>query len=267
MKIHEVEAALGEQLIVWVDPSSLTHYVVGKPLTRNRQRWLKKVFTRLPSAAGYQRSDSVARRTYEYLYNRVTRAEPFIIPADHYPTPTSVFTHKKYVKIRDLIDHQHNVKGSSWYRQLVSTLEITGVARHKRHPMQSEQAIVEFLEGYVADLVGSMAREGYRLDKGGDIGKAIIDENGCLQKAGSGDHRFFTARVLGVDRVPLKIDGVHATWAERILGSRSRVDLDSLTAAIRRLDLTHPREVEATPRVREPESQIDHTAQLGPALN
>jgi hypothetical protein len=209
----------------------------------------------------------VARLTYEFLYSRVVRAEPFIIPADHYPMPTPIVTHKKYVKIRDFMDHQHNVRGSLWYRQLVAALETTGVARHKRHHMQSEQAIVEFLEGYADGLVGSMAREGYRMDKGGDIGKAIIDENGCLQKAGSGDHRFFTARILGVDRVPLKIDGVHATWAERTLGSSSRVDLDSLAAAIRRFDLAHPREVEATPRGREPESQIDHTPSLGPALN
>jgi len=57
-----------------------------------------------------------------------------------------------------------------------------------------------------------MSQSGYCLEKGADIGTVLINRDGKLDKAGSGDHRFYVARVLGLQRFPVCVVGVHHDW-------------------------------------------------------
>lgn len=63
--------------------------------------------------------------------------------------------------------------------------------------------------GYRTQAELGLATPTYR-----DEVKVFIDRNGELLKANSGNHRFAFARILGLPRLPVIIDGVHERWVQ-----------------------------------------------------
>lgn len=135
-----------------------------------------------------------------------------MIPASCYRSRTLVESIGKFKKVENFIRNRNDVSSTIWYKELLDELERRGVAGHKKRRMGTVDEIDKFFQSYVFDLVDSMSQSGYCLEKGADIGTVLINRDGKLDKAGSGDHRFYVARVLGLQRFPVCVVGVHHDW-------------------------------------------------------
>ena len=89
--------------------------------------------------------------------------------------------------------------------------------------MRSQNEIDAFFRDYVLGMIESLKRTGYDPVRGGAPGTALIGPDGDLHKADSGNHRFCTARLLGVTGVPVAISGMHEDWFAAHVGSHMNV--------------------------------------------
>ncbi|TNF22694.1 MAG: hypothetical protein EP318_02900 [Rhodobacteraceae bacterium] len=191
----------GARAVLWIDPARVTHHSGSKwPVGKHRLKQLGRV---LPPPL------------VRLLRPWAKGSEPFAIPRAHFGAVEPVTATPRYQRVADFIAHKDAVRHSAWYRDLMADLDRDGIARHKEIAMQDEAAVVDFLEGYVRKLVVSLATEGYRPDAVGFESTAVIDATGGLCKAGSGNHRFNIAKVLGVDRFPLRVVAAHEDWLGR----------------------------------------------------
>jgi hypothetical protein len=213
-------AKLGERLTVWVNPQKVRLDVGTKwPVTIH----LKERVRGMRNVPVLSRS---LMRVIEYC-------DPFVIPPAFYREARSVEGLEKFEKVRDFLDNRMNMHQTLWHRALSKELRDNGVAYHKGIRMDTPRDIDSFFEGYVMPMVHSLAAEGFQMDRGGGVGAVLVGPNGELHKAGSGNHRFYVARVLGLPRFPFHVAGVHQTWfAERVDavgGSRMKALGASLT--------------------------------------
>ncbi len=194
----------GDRAVIWVDPRTVDLAVGSKwPVGKRKLRHLSR---RLPAP--------VVAMLRPFIKHR----EPFVIPRADFATPRPVAETPRYIRVADVVRHRGDVGQSAWYRDLLAELEQTGCARHKTIEMRSEPEIRAFFASYVLPLIESLEREGYRCDDEGYASTAVIGPQGDILKAGSGNHRFCVAKVLGLDLFPLRIVGAHQDWAERTLG-------------------------------------------------
>lgn len=194
-------AEAGVRAVLWIDPARVEGHSGSKwPVGKHRLKQLGRV---LPPPL------------VRMLRPWAKGSEPFAIPREHFGQIEPVTATVRYERVADFIAHKHAVRKSAWYRDLMADLERDGIARHKEIAMKDEVAVVDFLEGYVRKLVESLATEGYRPDAVGFESTAVIDAEGRLCKAGSGNHRFNIAKVLGVDRFPLRVVAAHEDWLGR----------------------------------------------------
>ena len=198
----EVRGRFGDDLVVWVRPDRVTHYV-GKsvPLLGGADR----VASRVPA---------LVRRRVAQLVRRVrpAQAAPFFIPAHHVRHPVPIESTEKYQKILDLIACGDAYGQSLWFDALKRSVEQRGSSTHKAIQMRTIDDVHAFFQDYVLPLVSSMKHDGYDVERGAPFGGAIIGRDGALYKANAGDHRFFVARVVGASPVPLRVVGIHEAW-------------------------------------------------------
>lgn len=191
----------GARAVLWIDPARVDGHSGTKwPVGKHRLKQLGRV---LPAPL------------VRMLRPWVKRNEPFAIPAAHFGMVEPVVDTPRYLRVADFVRHKDDVTQSAWYRDLMADLAQDSVARHKEIAMRSEAEVVAFLQGYVGKLVNSLATEGYRPDAVGFESTAVIDAEGRLCKAGSGNHRFNIAKVIGVDRFPLRVVAAHEDWLGR----------------------------------------------------
>lgn len=196
---RSVEARLGDRLVIWVDPRKVSFCVGTKwPVTGSLRARIKA----LPSVPVLSKA---SLRALEFF-------EPFVIPERSYREPWPIEQEARFRRVLDFLRNRADPQASAWYRQLVAQLRDVGVAEHKGFELHSESEIDAFLRNYLSGVVDSLASEGYRLDKDGEIGTALVGRDGTLHKSGSASHRFYIARLLGVVPLPLKIAGVHAAF-------------------------------------------------------
>ena len=91
--------------------------------------------------------------------------------------------------------------------------------------MRNLEEVEAFMSGHVVGLINSLIEEGFNLDKAGDIGSALIGADGSIHKAKAGEHRFYCARALKLDRIPLLIRGVHEDWYRTHIGNQKDLKL------------------------------------------
>ncbi|MEH6725025.1 MAG: hypothetical protein V7703_02625 [Hyphomicrobiales bacterium] len=139
--------------------------------------------------------------------------------------------------MKNIIAHRDDYKQSQWYSDLLSDLTERGFAKHKKIVMASKSDIDHFMESYVLSLIDSLERDGFDFTKGGGIGRALISEDGSIHKSSSGRHRFYVARVLGINPIPVRIAGVHEDWYRKHVGRGFRPN--KLRAALSEVQANH----------------------------
>ena len=122
---------------------------------------------------------------------------------------------EKYIRMKDFVDNLKSFEDSIWYNNLVYFYTQNGFASHKKMFMYSVNDIKSFFENYAVPLAKSLSLSGYKFKIGDEIGSIAIDRNGAIHKAGSGTHRFFLSRILGVSSVPVQVTFVHTEWLQK----------------------------------------------------
>ncbi|NBC27028.1 MAG: hypothetical protein GVY08_09215 [Bacteroidetes bacterium] len=193
---QQVYRELEDKTTLWIDPRQISYYAGTKwPVTKNTQMRIESLIP-------------VSRLSYP-IVKRIRTHDPYIIPGRFYRELVPVEKMPRYFKVKNLIENREDLTSTVWYKKLVRDLETDGIARHKEIELYSEQEITEFFHSYVFDLVDSMAATGYSMKKGADIGSALVGSDGRLHKAGSGNHRFIVARIVGTSSFPVRIAGIH----------------------------------------------------------
>lgn len=199
-----------DALIIWVDPRKVHHHATS---SRRENRRTKQKFLRL-------RLENPFVKTVRRQVLRAANAfESFVIDPDYYQGPTPIEQHVNYKKIKNIIEHRENYKDSEWYSNLANSLEEQGHAKHKKIHMRSKDDIDHFMQSYVLNLLDSLEKDGFDFEQGGGIGRALIGTDGSIHKSSSGRHRFFAARELGIEPIPLRISGVHEAWYRSHIGN------------------------------------------------
>lgn len=194
-----VLAHLGQDLQLLVNPKCINLYVGGNSVPF--QGLLTRPFKNWP-------------KLNNLVYRVSARINPvtlnhFVIPAWHYRTPIPANKTKKYRYLEDLIANRPNYERSCWFQHLQSDLNTRGFVSYKHKIFKSVEDLHDFFQNYLLDLINSMEKEGYKMEKARKLGTVMIGKNGNLHKSNAGDHRFITAKILGIPSIPLRIKGIH----------------------------------------------------------
>jgi hypothetical protein len=216
---------LKEDAVLWIDPATMDFATGTKHPATNA------LIMRF--GIGSTRLRRLVRRIAQKVGN-----EPFVLPERLFGPRQLIVEMDKYKKVHDLILHRQQPRESFWYEGLVNQINDVGFARHKEYIMRDVEAVDLFFEHHVLELIQSLETVGYDVEKASDVGTAHIDANGALTKAGSGRHRFFAAKILGVDRFPLKIAGVHEHWFRKV-GAAYGDGLEALKYGIKEVESRH----------------------------
>lgn len=122
---------------------------------------------------------------------------------------------EKYIRMKDFVENVMSFESSIWYQNLVECYTQNGFAAHKKIFMYSVDDIKSFFVNYAVPLAQSLSTNGYKFKIGDEIGSIAIDRNGTIHKAGSGTHRFFLSKILGVSSVPVQVTFVHTEWLQK----------------------------------------------------
>lgn len=122
---------------------------------------------------------------------------------------------EKYIRMKDFVENMMSFEESIWYKNLVEFYVQNGFAAHKKIFMYSVDDIKSFFVNYAVPLAKSLSTSGYKFKIGDEIGSIAIDRHGAIHKAGSGTHRFFLSKILGVSSVPVQVTFVHTEWLRK----------------------------------------------------
>jgi hypothetical protein len=136
----------------------------------------------------------------------------FSIRDRHYSKPVPVESLKKFKKVEDIIRHKDDYKKSFWYKEMKETLAEQGRVNHKNHIFKDPKELDSFFEDYVLGMVESLASNGYNQDIDQDYPRIMIGKNGEIHKSNAGDHRFFISKLVGVQKMPFTVKGVHESF-------------------------------------------------------
>lgn len=203
LRARRVHRELGTLLRVEIDPTQVAEAVASElPLVKRARR-------RTRNAPDWVASAALAA---------VRAAHPFALGDRAYPDPVRVEETWWFSDMADLVTSRDAPERSRWYRRQVERLAEQGPFDLKGSPIATVADIDQHLECHLLPLIRSIERDGYRPDLADDTGAALVGPDGTLHKAKGAKHRFAIARLLGVDRVPLRITCVHRQWL------RERVD-------------------------------------------
>lgn len=217
-----VTAKLGSELVLWINPKSVIYRAKGKyPVTWPIYRGLELLFRPVKSL----------RHLPKVLPDRF---EPFVIPKSFYSNPTPLSSLPKHQKVKNFIQHYKNPQKTIWYKSLVNDLQEKGFAKHKSIVMHSQKDIMNFLKNYALTLATSLQNNGYQ-SKRNEIGNAYIGPIGEIHKSNGAEHRFYMAQQIGLNSIPVKINGVHEQWVTAQKLDKKDFNLADLAQAIRRI--------------------------------
>jgi len=211
-----VQLRLGNKLIIWINPMSV-NFKVGtwEPNLVRYKVWLDTLKTKY-GVRGYIRKP---------ISRCFTLFDSFIINSDNYQSLSLIAKQEKFLKVKDMVEKRKDFRSSIWFQDLLDELEVNGQATHKKIKMHNPEEVEAFMSGYVVGLINSLIKEGFNLDKAGDIGSALIGADGSIHKSKAGEHRFYCARALKLDRIPLLIRGVHEDWYRTHIGNQKDLKL------------------------------------------
>ena len=198
--------------VVWIDPRKVTHYAGSKHAHYHR-------------LLQYGRIGATLRV--------LQRRAPFLaLEGDWDLKAIPLELEPKYLNVSDYVAHYPDFRSSRWYAEYAQALARKGSLGHKKFLVRSTAELDRLFEDYIAGLHDSLRDKGYVQLPGVDIGSAVVDREGRLMKVGSGTHRFFFARELGVSPVPLVVRFVHILWLERLGITLDPADRDRLVDAV-----------------------------------
>ena len=210
-------------LTIRINPARVTHHCDG--------RW---------SVTSGQIDQCTGPRPLRETMKGLTKLrEPFLMDDDTYPELKNIHEEPRAVLLTDFIQKTERLRQTRWFAKLSAELARTGIARHKKIVMTSEAEILDFLENYVLRLVQTMEDQGYVEKRGVETGYARITARGKLTKAGSGWHRFVTARAVGVTSMPLMVWQVHRDWLQSEIERTGMPPLKALRRGIARVAAAH----------------------------
>lgn len=198
--------------IIWIDPTQVNRFCGSKwphcHLTENF--WMRRVFELNP--------------TFSFL----------VLGGEWDFNSKPIIEVDKYLRMKDFVDNINSYEDSLWYKELVECYERDGVATHKDLWMYSVDDIKSFFVQYAVPLAQSLAAGGYAYESGDEVGSIVIDRTGAVHKAGSGTHRFFLSKIIGVRSIPVQVTFVHSEWLRKEGLTIRRGDRRRILEAIRR---------------------------------
>lgn len=214
----------GESAVLTIRPARVAMHTGTKwPVSKARLRKLHRV---LPRALTNLVRPAIKRR------------EPFVIPPRYFGTPHPMTETPRYLRVADFIRRPGSVEDTAWFRDLAEELAATGAARHKDIIMRSREDIHGFFDTYVIPMIDSLRRDGFDTTRADFDSVAVIDANGRLTKAGSGNHRFAICQVLDSPSFPLRVVAVHADWYARAVMAQGD-SWESLFRALKAVERDH----------------------------
>lgn len=179
--------------VIWVDPTNISRFCGSKwphcHLTDNF--WMRRVFELNPAFS-------------------------FLMLGGEWDIKSKLITDvDKYLLMKDFVDNLPSFHDSLWYKDLIEKYTRYGIATHKKLYMYSVSDIETFFVQYAIPLARSLSISGYKYNIGDEVGSIAIDRNGSIHKAGSGTHRFFLSKILGVRQVPVQVTFVHTEWLRK----------------------------------------------------
>lgn len=160
----------------------------------------------------------------------------FSIPDIHYAKPVPITSLSKYQKIHNLFIHKDDYTKSKWYQNFYNEFLSTGKVSHKKIIITSDKELHNFFKNYALGLIESMLKDGYNHNINQDIGNIMIGPNGEIHKSNAGDHRFFTAKIVGVKLMPFRVKGIHRSFLKKHNIPNSNRGISKLIEVVRNLE-------------------------------
>lgn len=221
---HRIRKEIGDALVVWVNPRKIKlHAGTNQPYTRSAKEKLACIEGAFPSASKYTK----------FFHSALYSIEPFSVRRGLLNFLVPVEADPRYEKLEDYIRHMQSPQECRWYGELVNQVLRDGCAHHKGLTFRNTGEVDAFFNGYLRDLVDSMATIGYDKSKSRDVGTALIGSDGSILKSHAGNHRFIVARIVGVPLIPLEILGAHEFWMREMQINGS---IQKLAAGIREVE-------------------------------
>lgn len=189
-----VKKLLGDNLILEINPQKIDQ-LTGAPL-----RPVDKVVTRMFDKL------SVSKKHTRAIFRG------FVVSGNWDKEAAPICESEKYLKILDLIQNKHEYRKSIFYHEIKNKIDNGKIYRHKNILIKNDEDINGFFKKYMLEMIDSLQNEGYLDSKAGKHGTALIGRNGELIKAFNGQHRFFAAKILGLNNIKLLITTIHRDW-------------------------------------------------------
>lgn len=149
----------------------------------------------------------------------------FVIESKRFEKPLRIDEIKKYQCLDSLIKNVNNYKNCFWYEDFIKKIERNGKDQHKGFPLKSKADVDSLFKNYLIPLVKSISN-GFSQAQSSEFGYLVIDADVSLLKSSHANHRFYTAKILGISSFPLLINGIHETWVKQNLdGSMTAVEM------------------------------------------
>lgn len=212
-----VSFLLGERGIVQVNPTKL-----GLKIASSKVEYSIFSPRRIHLANPYA-SGSRSSRVHPLLRR-------FFLP--HPLLSVEVLEWKKFLTLKDYFENLESPKRSKLYALMIQKIEKHGVYKHKNDKLYCEADVKILFEQKMKPLFETMRDNGYDTSIASDIGAVFIDSDGRLVKGSGADHRFCAARLVGLQQIPLRVQGVSQDWYAREVGQK--MDVKRLGEAIAR---------------------------------
>ena len=199
--IDDVFPKYENELTFWLNPASIKEYVGVN-------------YHKYPNSNTIQNARRIYYHRIPYLHKIFDpfKTNSFCIPNKHYKKPESVVSNENYIKVHDLFIHKIDYTKSIWFKEFYDELNNKGKIRHKLIVIRSEAELHDFFNNYALRLINSMLSEGYLKNDSEGIGNIMIGSNGEIVKSNNGDHRFFTAKIIGLKSMPFKVNRIHENF-------------------------------------------------------
>lgn len=143
----------------------------------------------------------------------------------------------RYRFIEDIWVNRDELSLSQAYQDLVDKIRSGRPFRsHQKGVfLDSPEKIITYLSQYII-YMRDMQENGFDATLGKDCLSVAVGRDGGLLKLNRGLHRLAMAQVVGLDRVVVRILGVHVKWwEEKVKGKRSYGSLDTMLEEFSRI--------------------------------
>jgi len=118
--------------------------------------------------------------------------------------------------LSDIWRHRENLKQSEYYQEFTEMLKERTPYKsyntyHRGVYLDSEEKIYKFLQIYLI-FMKQMQEFGYDETLTNDPLYVAVTRNGALLKTVKGLHRLAMAQIVGLDKIPVRIMGIHRIW-------------------------------------------------------